>query len=377
MGVVQSGRVKEWAHEVGFDLVGIAPAVPMPEAERAALKWVRSGMSAGMSWITEERTRLSCDPTRLLPGARSVIVLGMYYLSAADPTACSGGEPRGRIARYAWGEDYHGLFPPMMKRLLDLVAGATGRRPVARLFGDSGPLAEKALAGRCGVGWYGKNGCVLTPGYGSWVLLAEIVTDLDLEPDPPLERDCGRCRLCIEGCPTGAIVAPHVVDSRRCISYLTIEHRGAIPLELRSSMGDRVFGCDLCQEVCPHNRLASPRADPVLGLGSDPSGRPALAPLLELDAEGFRMLFRRSPISRPKRRGFLRNVAVALGNARDPAAVGALARAMEDEEPLVRSHAAWALGEIGGRMARASLERALARECDEAVRREIRSALEK
>lgn len=375
--MVQSGRVKEWAHEVGFDLVGIAPSVPMPEAEQATLEWLRSGMSAGMSWITEERTRLSCDPTRLLPGARSVIVLGKYYLSPGDAGACSGEGPRGRIARYAWGEDYHDLFPPMMRRLLDLVAGATGQRPAARLFVDSGPLAEKAVGVRCGIGWYGKNSCVLTPHHGSWILLAEIVTDLDLEPDPPLERDCGRCRLCIDGCPTRAIVAPHVVDSRRCISYLTIEHRGAIPLELRPSMGDWVFGCDLCQEVCPYNRLGGPKADPAFTPGPDLAGRPTLLPLMELDAEGFNRLFRRSPISRPKRGGFLRNVAVALGNARDHAAVAALARAMEDEEPLVRSHAAWALGEIGGRRARASLERALEREGDDAVRDEIRSALEK
>ena len=369
-------RIRETAAMVGFDLVGVTSAAPMPEAERSGLAALRSGLLEGMGWITEERIRLSCDPSRLLPGARSAIVLGKSYPVAGFPESLPiDDEPRGRVARYAWGDDYHDVFPPRMVRLVDALAASTGRRPTARFFVDSGPLAEKALAARAGLGWFGKNGCILTPGYGSWVLLAEILTDLELEPDPPLRRDCGRCRICIHSCPTGALVAPYVVDARRCVSYLTIEHRGAIPRELRPAIGDRVFGCDVCQEVCPHNRLDKPAIDPALVARSGVGPILALIPLLGLDGDGFKRLFRGSPVLRAKRRGFLRNVAVALGNARDPAAVPALASALTDEEPLVRSHAAWALGRIGGAAARLALERALAREGDEGVQGEIRLAL--
>ncbi len=371
-----TAQVKEWALQSGFDLAGVATADPLPEAEQATLERLRAGMLEGMGWITEERVRLSCDPSRLLPGARSVVVLARRYLSPEAEEGPLAEGPRGRIGRYARGDDYHDLFPPRMRGLLDRIAEGTGRRPAARLFVDSGPLAEKAVAVRAGVGWFGKNGCLLTLRDSSWVLLAEIVTDLELEPDPAIRRDCGGCRLCIDRCPTGALVAPYVVDARRCISYLTIEHRGAIPRELRTLMEDWIFGCDLCQEVCPYNRLARPVEDPGFRPRPVVGGRPPLIPLLGLDAWGFRGLFRGSPILRAKRRGFLRNVAVALGNAGDPVVVPALAGALEDQEPLVRSHAAWALGRIGGASARAALERALGREPEDEVRTEISLALE-
>ncbi len=416
-------QLKERAQEAGFDLVGVTSADPLPEAEDATLGRLRSGLLDGMGWITEERVRLSCDPTRLLPGAQSIVVLGKSYLAPEPQNGSPGGGPRGRIARYARGDDYHDLLPPRMELLLDSLAaslgvahapvGAPARRSVARravgrglvprrpddagipaagqsalpytslgagrfssrLFVDSGPLSEKAVAVRSGVGWFGKNGCVLTRDHGSWVLLAEIVTDLELEPDPPLRRDCGQCRLCLDHCPTGALVEPYVVDARRCISYLTIEHKGAIPLELRSLMGDWVFGCDVCQEVCPHNRLARPTDDAAFGARPGVGSSPALIPLLSLDREGFKKLFRGSPLLRPKRKGLLRNVAVALGNSGDSTAVPALAGALEDEEAVVRSHAAWALGQIGGSAARLALDRALARETDEAVRAGIHNPL--
>lgn len=372
---MRSEDLRGWAREAGFDLVGVAGVEPLPEAEAATREWLSAGMAAGMKWITEDRIALSCDPSRLLPNARSIITLGKYCLPAQEEEGALQVGPRGRIARYAQGHDYHDVFPPRMARFADRLAEQLGRRPSIRLFVDSSPLAEKPAAVRSGIAFYGKNGCMLTPHHGSWILLAEILTDLELEPDLPLRRDCGRCRICIDRCPTGAIVEPYVVDARRCISYLTIENKGSIPLELRRSMGSWIFGCDVCQEVCSWNRLAQPMEDPSfmprVGVGPNP----ALIPLLDLDSRQFNELFRGSPILRPKRRGFLRNVAVALGNARDPVAVPALAGAMEDEEPLVRSHAAWALGEIGGRDAKVALEGALRREGDEAVLLEIRGGL--
>lgn len=373
-----SEDVKVWAREAGFDLVGIAGVEPLSDAERSAREWLSAGMAAGMRWITEDRIKLSTDPSRLLPGAHSIITLGKYYLppQGVDDPEVPG--PRGRIARYAQGHDYHDVFPPRMSRFVDRLAVELGRRPATRFFVDSSPLAEKPAAVRSGIAWYGKNSCMLTTArHGSWILLAEILTDIELEPDMPVRKDCGRCRICIDRCPTGAIVAPYRVDARLCISYLTIEHKDPIPLDLRPKMGRWIFGCDVCQEVCPWNKAAEPMDDPAfmprVGIGP----RPALLPLMDLDAQRFRETFRGSPVLRPKRRGFLRNVAVALGNARDPIAVPALSRALEDEEPLVRSHSAWALGEIGGRDARVALERALEREPDEPVLEEIRLALER
>ena len=371
-----SENIKVWAQEAGFDLVGIAGAEPLVDAERSTREWLSSGMAAGMKWITQERIALSSNPSRLLPNTRSVITLGKYYLPPQDDAAPETVGPRGKIARYAQGHDYHDVFPTRMARFVDRLAQELGRRPATRFFVDSSPLAEKPVAIRSGIGFYGKNSCVLTRGHGSWVLLAEILTDLELEPDMPLRRDCGRCRICLDLCPTGAIVAPYHVDARLCISYLTIEHRGPILVELRKKMGSWIFGCDVCQEVCPYNKAAKLIEDPSFMPRVKVGPNPPLIPLLGLESRQFRELFKGSPVLRTKRRGFLRNVAVAMGNARDPASVPALARSLEDEEPLVRSHSAWALGQIGGQKARIALDLALHRETDEEVRREIRLALD-
>ena len=356
--------------------MAIAPSDPLPEAERATLDRLESGMLEGMGWFTRERVHLACNPARLVPGARSVVVLAKCYLSRGGETSAQNG-PCGRIARYAWGEDYHSLFPPMVDEVVSLLSMAGGSGGNARVFVDSGPLAEKAVAVRSGLGWYGKNGLLLTPGHGSWVLLAEIVSDLKLSPGDPLARDCGECRLCMDRCPTGAIVAPYVVDARRCISYLTIEHRGAIPRELRPLMENWIFGCDACQEVCPHNRHVRPTEDPVFAVRKEWGPNPVLSSLMALDSNGFKRLFHGSPLLRAKRRGLLRNVAVALGNARDPDSVLALIGGLEDQDALVRRHAVWALGEIGGRRARAALQGGLNRETDEDVLQEIHLALDR
>ncbi|HEX2986747.1 MAG TPA: tRNA epoxyqueuosine(34) reductase QueG, partial [Chloroflexota bacterium] len=282
--------------------------------------------------------------------------------------------PRGRIARYALGDDYHDVLLSRVRQLLDAVSSSLGTRPAGRFFVDSSPLSERAVAARAGLGWFGKNSCLLTS-RGSWMLLAEIVTDLELQPDEPVRRDCGRCRICLDRCPTGALVGPYRLDARRCISYLTIEHRGAIPADLRPLIGDRIFGCDVCQEVCPHNRLARPCDEQAFAPRAGVGASPALLPLMSMDGARFKAMFRGSPVLRTKRRGLLRNVAVALGNSGDPAAVPALSAGLGDPEPLVRGHAAWALGRIGGIQARSALERALAAEADDEVRREIIAAL--
>ncbi|HEX9016435.1 MAG TPA: tRNA epoxyqueuosine(34) reductase QueG, partial [Chloroflexota bacterium] len=278
--MLRSETVKEYALEAGFDLAGIAGVEPLPEAERATQEWLSAGMAAGMRWITPERTALSCDPARLLPGARSVITLGRYYLPPPDLEAAEAPGPRGRIARYAQGHDYHNVFPPRMTSFVDRLAAELGRRPATRIFVDSSPLAERAVAVRSGIAFYGKNGCMLTGRFGSWVLLAEIISDLELEPDLPHRKDCGRCRICMDRCPTGAIVAPYVVDARICISYLTIEHKGFIPREIRPKMRTWIFGCDVCQEVCPYNAAAKPVDDPAFAPRVGVGPNPPLLPLL-------------------------------------------------------------------------------------------------
>ena len=257
-----------------------------------------------------------------------------------------------------------------MRDLPDVVGG-----PVrARYFVDDGPMNDRAVAERSGVGWFGKNTNILTPTHGSWVFLAEVVTDLELRPDPPLKKTCGECVRCIPACPTDAIVAPFVIDNRRCISFLTIELRGPIPLDLRPLMGDWVFGCDICQEVCPVNRKAAPSREIEFRKRHD-FDAPELIPLLSLDEDGFRQRFNGSPIRRAKLAGLQRNVCVALGNIGDTVAVPALARALYSDEALVRSHAAWALGQIGGETVRGVLRTALPEEDDSDVAGEIRDAL--
>jgi epoxyqueuosine reductase len=336
-------RAKALATEVGFDLAGIAS----PEAPRELsffADWVGRGYAGEMAYLTSQVPQRS-DLRVAFPWARSVLCVALQY---DTPPAYSTDAPadRGWIARYAWGDDYHDVMRAMLDRLVERLAAEAGPF-TSRTYADTGPIAERAYAAAAGIGAWGKNTCLLHPDHGSWFFLGEVVTDLDLAPDAPRSDMCGSCTACLDACPTGALPAPYTLDATRCISYLTIEVKGPIPEDRRVGVGRHVFGCDICQDVCPWNRKRRARG----GLAFE--ARPGLeAPDLEdlagLDADAFRERFRKSPLKRAKRRGLLRNVAVALGNSRDPKKRAVLLRLAEDEDPLVREHAEWALGHLPG-----------------------------
>jgi epoxyqueuosine reductase len=372
----QAAAVRAEAHALGFDLVGFAPAAPFALEQELILTSLAQGRMADMAWITPERVRLSCDPEELLPGARSIVALGTAY-AQREPEPQDQGGPRGRVARYAWGRDYHNVIPPRLRALAAAIAELSGPGTRCRSFVDTGPLVDRAAAARAGLGFVGKNSCVLTGPHGSYVFLSAILTTVELPADPVVTRDCGSCRACIDACPTDALLAPGALDARRCISYLTIEHRGAIPRDLRPRLGSWVFGCDICQEVCPWNRARPPSQHPEFAPSEGAGPTLDLIELLGMDDAAFRARFRHTALTRPKRRGLLRNAAVALGNARDRRAIPTLVHALDDPEPLVRGHAAWALGELGAlpEDARTALGNALATETDPAVIEELRAVL--
>ncbi|HEU5226992.1 MAG TPA: tRNA epoxyqueuosine(34) reductase QueG [Ktedonobacteraceae bacterium] len=385
--MLNTQTIKEYAYTLGFDTVRITSAEAFAEAEHIIKERIAQGLMDGLPWFTAERADVSCHPDTLLPEAQSIIALGMVYLTE-QPDEAEIGTPRGRISRYAWGDDYHDIIKPKLQQfaawLRTYARDEMGAEAETRLFVDTGRMVDRAVAQRAGLGWYGKNTNILTKKWGSWLFLAEIVTNLPLSADSPIKASCGNCELCLHACPTQALPNPYELDNTRCISFLTIELRGSIPLELRPLMGNLIFGCDICQQVCPVNKLAEKRLAaqtvsfypyghfrPRPETGSSPE----LIPLLSLTEEEFRERFRRSPIKRTKRRGFLRNVCVALGNSGDPQAIPALTKALYDHEPLVRGHAAWALGRIGGTQAQEALQCVLKTEEDQDVQKEIRCAL--
>ena len=322
--------------------------------------------------------RFAADPHNLLPTARSIISVALSYRPDGEPNHTAPGAPRGRISAYAWGRDYHKVLKERMERVVAFIREATAPDQQARTLVDTARILDRAAARRAGIGWVGKHTNVITKAAGSWVFLGEILTELELVPDQPLRTNCGSCDLCLRACPTGAIVAPYTVDNNRCISYLTIEHRGIIPRELRPLMGEWVFGCDICQEVCPPNRRPGAPADQAFHATPDgvaPDGTPELIPLLEITDAEFARRFGKTPVKRAKREGLQRNAAIALGNSRDPVAVPALARALHERTPVVRAHAAWALGRIATPDALQPLYAARDREDDPLVQAEIDAAL--
>ena len=367
--------VKSLAAELGFDGVGVTTAEPFDRAEAVAMERLRNGLMDGLPWYHEERVRRGASPSEILPGARSIIAVAMSYNGDEEPPPSGQPALRGKVARYARGLDYHGIMQRRLKQLVASLSERIGRPVQARTYVDTGPMQDRAVAERAGIGWFGKNTNVLTSGHGSWVFLGQILTDLALEPDAPVKKTCGRCTICIDDCPTGALIAPYVLDNTRCISYLTIELRGSIPMHLRPLVGDWVFGCDICQDVCPVNRKAQPAREPAFRTGEHGFAAMDLLPLLRMTESEFMERFAGSPIRRAKYAGLLRNACVALGNIGDARAVPALVVALGHESSLVRGHAAWALGAIGGEAARTALESARDAEADESVLEEIAAAL--
>lgn len=364
-------KIKEIAYTLGFEWVGVAPA-QKPEHWAFYQQWLSLGHAGEMGYLGRNLDRRA-DPCEVVPNAKSILCLGTNYLP--HEVKADDAEPRGFISKYARGDDYHDVIKA---RLFNLLAQIQDLEPSAdgRVYVDTGPVLERDFAARAGLGWFGKHTGLIDKQTGSWFFLAEIILTLELEPDAPQLDHCGTCTRCIDACPTDAIVAPYEVDSRRCISYLTIELRDSIPRGLRSKMGAWVYGCDICQDVCPWNvKHSQPTDDPVFqarpGLGS-----PKLADLLEMDQTAFSTKFKNSPIKRTKRRGLLRNAAVALGNVGAVEDIPVLALALIDVEPLVRGHAAWALGQIGGDKAHNVLMDRLQEEDDPEVTEEILLALE-
>ena len=337
--------IKELALQAGFDLVRITTSEQFREDRKVALQRISEGLMDGLPWYNEDRVRRGTTPEQLLPGARSIVCLALNYFPAEAPElGPQDSRPRngGKIARYARGRDYHRLMKRRMRNLTLELKEALEAEVAARWYVDDGPMLDRAAAARAGVGWIGKNTNLLTRELGSWVFLGQLITDLDLEPDPPLKKTCGSCVRCIDACPTGAITAPYVVDNTRCISYLTIENRGPIPLELRPKMLDWIFGCDICQEVCPVNRKEVPTMEPALG-------RQALAvvdleEILDLTEQGFKARFAGTPVMRAKRAGLQRNACVALGNRGDAKSVPSLGKASWKVNPWYGAtpHGRWA-----------------------------------
>ncbi len=361
--------IKARAYGLGFDLVGIATLGPA-ETAPAFEQWLAEGHAGDMEYLARGAGKRR--DTRLpVEGAKSAIVVGMDY---------GGREAPGPVARYARGDDYHDVMIERLRELHRWIERESGRTVAGKAYVDTGPVLERDLARRAGLGWFGKNTMLVNPRIGSFFFLGELLLDLELTPDEPFEADhCGTCRRCIDACPTGALAEPRVIDATTCVSYLTIELKGAIPEELKAGVGDRLYGCDVCQDVCPFNRKfarelteAAFAARPAIA-GKD--ARSLSRDLLSISPPEFSAAFKGSPMKRAKLRGLKRNASVVLGNVGSAEDVSALRSALEDDESLVRGHAAWALGKIGSPEALSALRARASAESDASVLEAILSGL--
>ncbi len=374
MNTTLTEQIKDRAQKLGFELVGIIPAEPSEMIDLYE-QWLKNGYAGEMAYL-ERHLPLKRHPRNILPEAKSIIALAINYYTLDPPKELVNDPSRGQISRYAWGADYHDIIRGKLDQLAKFIQKTTEEEVKTRVYVDTAPVLEREYAQNAGIGWIAKNTNVINWRTGSWFFLAGILVSIKLDADPlQLRGSCGTCTRCIEACPTDAILAPNVLDSRLCISYLTIELKGSIPRELRPQMGALIFGCDICQEVCPWNSKATPTKErgfyPRMG-----NLAPKLLSLINMTQKEFSKRFKNSPIKRAKRRGFLRNIVVALGNWKHPSAAPALEKALNDDDPLVRAHAAWALGRIGGEAARKSLQAQLKAETNPEVLEEINHTIQ-
>ena len=344
-------RLISFAREIGFDSCRIAACKAPPHAMEFR-EWLGESAHGEMNYMQRGEEK-RCDPQKVLAGAKSIVVFAQNYFQGNESgigfqpmddwqDAHATPAATGRIARYAWGDDYHEVIAEKLDKIDNFLREFGGEQ---KCYVDTGPVLERDYAAQAGIGWHGKSTMLIDQRLGTWFFLAEILTTLELPADEPVPNHCGTCERCITACPTGAITAPHRVDARRCISYLTIELKGVIPLDLRPLIGDRIFGCDDCLDACPWNRFAQESREAAFSARKSTTGM-SLREYLELSDAEFRAFFRNSPIKRIKRRGFLRNVCVALGNAGDISDIPALERAARDPEPLIAEHARWAIDQI-------------------------------
>lgn len=370
-----TASIKTEAHRLGFDLVGVTEPSPPPHLE-VYRHWLTAGRHGGMAYLASERElQPRADPRLILPECKSILVVAANYLT--QPSQPSVEQIRARVAAYALGDDYHDVLLKRLEHLAAFIEAQVDQSVPNRIYTDTGPILERELAQRAGLGWIGKNTCLINPQIGSYFILGELLLGIQLEPDPPFSSDrCGSCTRCIDACPTACILPDRTLDARRCISYLTIEEKGNIPANLRSLIGSWLFGCDICQQVCPWNsRFAAPTNDPSFQPRSLLM-QPNAERFLSLSPGSWTQSLHNSPLLRPKRRGLVRNASIVAGNTGDPTTVPSLARnLLSDPEPIIRVSSAWALGQIGGEQAFKTLEQAKRMEIEQIVIDEIEAAL--
>lgn len=360
--------IKDKALGLGFDLVGVSPVDSFPENQYYK-EWLRNGFSGEMKYLDrspEKREHLQ----HVLPNAKSVISCALNYNTDCSYSVDEKDKSKGWISRYAWGDDYHEIIEDKLQILMNHLKEEASEEVSSKLYVDTGPVLERVYGKYAGLGWVGKNTCLINQEIGSWIFIGEIITSLELDYDNPVPDRCGTCTRCIDACPTDAIIEPYVLDSRLCISYLTIELKDRIPLELREGIHNNIYGCDICQDVCPWNTRAQITDEPEFKPRDD-LYNPDLSYLSGLSVEDFRYVFKGSPIKRTKRRGLLRNVMIAMGNSGDKDFIPHIKECLNDEEPLVRAHAAWALWKIDGSGSKEILLRRKSVETDDKVNEEI------
>ncbi len=333
-------QIKERAKQLGFDVVGITTA-QHAEHEASLLRWLYQGFHGEMDYLARDPERRA-RPSLVLENAKSIIAVGLnYYTKEPEPEKTT----TGKVSRYAWGDDYHRVMQPKLKRLCRFISEIGGQETSSRYYVDTGPILEREFAARAGLGWIGKHSNLVSMEFGSWLFLGVVLTTLELEPDTPITDHCGTCRACLDACPTNAFPAPYILDARKCISYLTIEHRGSIPETLRGQMGNHVYGCDICLQICPWNRHQKQSGDSAFD-PRDEWHNPRLVDLLQLDEQSFQEATRKNPIRRTKLTGMLRNACIAAGNSKKKEFLPALTPLQQHENPAIREHATWAMERI-------------------------------